>query len=132
MHATFSGRNFLANESERMTPEVRSAFAAMVRMAKRREAMVATLRSKGHEVRRVPSLVSIGRLWGPANALVTRSQVFWPQFGAGSEPAEETAARVFEGSGSGSQRASSSNHSGTRWGLAFALEPIPASQPLND
>ncbi|MEO1372450.1 MAG: hypothetical protein AAFU75_08285 [Planctomycetota bacterium] len=122
----------LANESEQMTPEVRSAFAAMVRMAKRREAMVATLRSKGHEVRRVPSLVSIGRLWGPANALVTRSHVFWPQFGAGSEPAEETAARVYEGLGREVKGRPARTILERDGGLHCALEPIPASQPLND
>jgi hypothetical protein len=122
----------LANESERMTPEVRSAFAAMVRMAKRREAMVATLRSKGHEVRRVPSLVSIGRLWGPANALVTHSHVFWPQFGAGSEPAEETAARVYEGLGREVKGCPARTILERDGGLHCALEPIPASQPLND
>ena len=57
----------LANESDRMTPEVRSAFAAMVRMAERREAMVNTLQSKGYEVRRVPSLQSKGEDLNPAN-----------------------------------------------------------------
>ena len=122
----------LANESERMTPEVRSAFAAMVRMAKRREAMVATLRSKGHEVRRVPSLVSIGRLWGPANALVTRSHVFWPQFGAGSEPAEGRqlrCSRVWDGRSMVAQP----SHFERDGGLHHARSPsnLQSSEQLN-
>jgi len=122
----------LANESDRMTPEVRSAFAAMVRMAERREAMVKGLQSKGYEVRRVPSFVSIGRLWGPANALVTRTDVFWPQFGAGSEPAEEAAARVYEGLGREVRGRPARSILEKDGGLHCALEPIPVFQTMND
>ena len=122
----------LANESDRMTPEVRSAFAAMVRMAERREAMVKGLQSKGYEVRRVPSFVSIGRLWGPANALVTRTNVFWPQFGAGSEPAEEAAARVYEGLGREVRGRPARSILEKDGGLHCALEPIPVFQTMND
>ena len=122
----------LANESDRMTPEVRSAFAAMVRMAERREAMVNTLQSKGYEVRRVPSFVSIGRLWGPANALVTNSQVLWPQFGAGSEPAEASAARVFEGLGREVRGRPARAILERDGGLHCALEPIPIFRALNN
>ena len=122
----------LANESDRMTPEVRSAFAAMVRMSERREAMVRTLQSKGYEVRRVPSFVSIGRLWGPVNALVTHSHVFWPQFGAGSEPAEESAAQVFQGLGREVRGRPARSILERDGGLHCALEPIPVFNPLND
>ena len=122
----------LANESDRMTPEVRSAFAAMVRMAERREAMVNTLQSKGYDVRRVPSFVSIGRLWGPANALVTSSHVYWPQFGAGSEPAEETAAQVFQGLGREVRGRPARTILERDGGLHCALEPIPVFGQLND
>ena len=122
----------LANESDRMTPEVRSAFAAIARMAERREAMVKTLQSKGLEVRRVPSFVSIGRLWGPVNALVTSSHVFWPQFGAGSEPAEVSAAQVFQGLGREVRGRPARAILERDGGLHCGLEPIPVSNPLND
>ena len=122
----------LANESERMSPEIQAAFAALVRMAERREAMVQTLQSKGYEVRRIPSFVSIGRLWGPANALVTRSHVYWPQFGAGSEPAEAEAAMSYKELGReviGRPARAILERDG---GLHCALEPIPLLSQLND
>ena len=122
----------LANNSDRMAPEVRSAFAAMVRMAERREAMVNTLQSKGYDVRRVPSFVSIGRLWGPANAMVTSSHVYWPQFGAGSEPAEEAAAQVFQGLGREVRGRPARAILERDGGLHCALEPIPVFGQLND
>ncbi len=122
----------LANESERMSPEIQAAFAALVRMAERREAMVQTLQSNGYEVRRIPSFVSIGRLWGPANALVTNSHVYWPQFGAGSGPAEEAAATAYKGLGReviGYPARAILERDG---GLHCALEPIPFTSQLND
>ena len=122
----------LANESERMSPEIQAAFAALVRMAERREAMVQTLQSKGYEVRRIPSFVSIGRLWGPANALVTSSHVYWPQFGAGSEPAEAEAAMSYKELGReviGRPARAILERDG---GLHCALEPVPLLSQLND
>lgn len=124
--------SLLANESKGMAPEVRSAFAALVRMAERRTAIVQTLQDGGYDVRRVPSFVSIGRLWGPANALVTTSHVYWPQFGAGTSPAELEAASVYEGLGrhvTGQPARAILERDG---GLHCALEPIPARAAVND